>query len=178
MPIKKIAKSAVFDALVSELKEREALSEAARDATNTLNRHNTKTGKTFVAFYSAEKLPPRTQVVIDGVAYMYGTAESRVIDAKKWYELWQAGEITEDQYFDCLTVGKKDASLVIGEDQVEMLSIDKLGTAADIRRDASNAGTIAGVQVITPAPTNPVKPLVKPAVQVTAPKRFVKIGRS
>lgn len=176
MPIKNIIKTKVFDTLVGLLKDREELSDAAREAVNTLNRHNTQCCKTFLAFMQQEKLPLRSKVVIDGTEYMYATAETRCIDPKQWFELWRNGEITQEQYFNCLSVGKRDAKLIVGEDQVEAISIDKLGTEADIRRDASNAGTVKGIQVVTP---DPVQKGVKPPVPVQKPaqKRNIMVGK-
>jgi hypothetical protein len=167
---------------VTELREREKLDAVKKDATNAFNRHNNKTCKTFAAFYSEQNLPARTIVNIDGTEFMWATSESREIDPRQWYKLWQDGEITDDQYFECLSIGKKKASLIIGEDQVETISIDKQGSDADIRRDASNAGTVKGISVITPEPIRKpvgIKPRTVAAtpVQAPAPKRKVVVGK-
>lgn len=181
MPVKQI-KSKLFDELVADLRTRETLDAYKKEATNNFNRHNSKTAKEFAAFYNEQNLPAGTLVVIDGVSYKWAVSEGREIDPRQWHKLWQDGEITEDQYFECIGVGKKKATLIIGEDQVERFSMDVRGTDADIRRDASEAGTIKGVHVITPEPV--AKPVgIKPRpgaatpVQAPAPKRKVVIGK-
>jgi hypothetical protein len=181
MSIKVVPKSPVFSALVSLLGERAPLDRAKKDATNEFNRHNTKTCKKFAEFLNQENLAAGSIVVIDGVQYCYTTATSRVIDPIKWHDMWQKGEITEKQYFDALAVGKDDAKLIIGEDQVERICVEVRGLKADIRVNADNEGSIKGIQVITPEPIKApagIRPRVidrKPAVQVPA-RRLVRIA--
>ena len=180
MPLKVVPKSKLFDDLVSKLRLREGLDEAKRAATNVFNRHNNECGKVFAAFMQKENLPARTKVIIDGTEYMWATAESRAIDPVRWYDMWQSGEITKDQFFSCIGVGKKEAKLIIGEDQVEAISMDKLGTDADIRRDNANAGTFKGIRVETPEPITPpkgIRPRQPIAVQKPAPKRNIQVGK-
>jgi len=152
MPVKSITKDQNFVALIDSLKERDRLDAARKEATNAFNRQNGSAGKLFFGFLQRENLPARTQVIIDGVSFMYTVAEASVIDPRKWFKLWQDGEITEDQYFSCLAVGKGDANNVIGSDQIETISIVQQGKKADIRRDDSGESTEVGVKVVTPEP--------------------------
>lgn len=168
MPFKTVKKSELFSKLIDQLKAREVLDDMKREATNNFNRHNSVCCKSFAAFMAQENLPARTKLIVDGTEYMWATAESRVIDPRQWYEMFKAGELTEKQFFDSLSVSKKEARLLIGEDQVEAISIDKLGTDADIRRDNSNAGVVSGIQVLTPD-TVPPKSIKRIATPVQKP---------
>lgn len=182
MPAKAIKKSPLFDQVVSGLRTWLVLKEKAREATNEFNRHNTDAKKTVVKFLNAEDLPSGTVINIDGVEFTYGTAVSRKIDPEKWHDLYTSGEITKAQYFGSLSVGKDDAKLVIGEDQVERICMDVQGSKADIRCKAENEGMQEGVQVILPepikAPTGirPRVPATKPVQSIAPIKRVIKVG--
>lgn len=180
MPVRQL-KSETFTNLVTALKERTALDAVKKDATNEFNRKNTVAANLFKKLLSENDFPAGTAVEIDGTKFTWAVSEGREIDPREWYKLWQDGEITEDQYFECLAVGKTDAKLVIGEDQVETISIDTKGSKADIRVDATEAGTRKGNQVVTPTPiqkptgVRPRPGAAAPQVSVQAPARKIRI---
>jgi len=152
MPLKTVKSDQNFVALINSLRERDRLDAIRKEVVNAFGRQNTDAGKLFFSFLQRENLPSRTQVIIDGVSFMYTTTEANVIDPRQWHKLWQDGEITEDQYFSCLAVGKGDANNIIGSDQIDTISIVQQGKKADIRRDDSSETPEAGVKVITPEP--------------------------
>ncbi|MET4190643.1 MULTISPECIES: hypothetical protein [unclassified Bradyrhizobium] len=170
-----------FTALTKQLRDWIAAKDEARVATNAFNRTNTATKKLFKEFVTTEAYPAKTKIVIDGSEFMWAVSESERIDPRKWYQLWQSKEITETQYFDALRVGKEDAKLAIGEDQVATISSMVSGTNADIRYDDANSGSKVGVEIVLPAmvkPTGGIKPrlgiLQVPAKAPTA-KRVIKV---
>lgn len=179
MPVKDTKR---FKKLTDTLKERAKANELKREATNMFNRVNTAAKNAFKDWLQNEPSPPGTIVRIGGVSYKYAVAEHEEIDPRLWHKMWKDKEITEEQYFAALGVGKEIAKQFIGEDQVVTISAKTLGTAADIRQDDSDPSLPDGV--ITPKPIAPpkgirrreglalaIKPLPKPAVRLINVRR-------
>jgi hypothetical protein len=120
--------------LLDSLKELHSVSEAARAAINAQNRAKTKAKKWFPVYLQEQEYEPGTIIQIDNeVAYKFDVAEHNVVDPKEWHKKWQSGEITETQYFAAITVGKDEAKLYIGDDQVAMICRDVKGKTVDVR---------------------------------------------
>jgi len=126
----------------------------ARDATNKANRTRAAAKKLYPVFLQNEGLDLATTIQIGGVLFSYATAESERIDPRKWKAMLDKGEITEDQYYDAITVGKEIATQHIGQDQVSMITGKVKGTTVDIRaKDAEKY--VKGVKVNAVNPPSP-----------------------
>jgi hypothetical protein len=156
----------LYNDLIQSLKDWAALNVVKKDANNTFNKGNTAAKNLFKSFMQEEAFPAKTKVVIDGAEYMWATAESNVIDVRKWHKLFVEKEITEAQYFDGLRVSKEDAVLSIGEDQVATISSVQSGKTADIRFNGDNAGTKKGIEIVLPAGIKPPSGGIKPRLGV------------
>jgi hypothetical protein len=105
----------------------------AREATNALNKESTKLKNTFKAWLEEAKLPPATKLELEDGRYSYTASVTETVDPRGWYKLWQDGEITEEQFFDCLKVGKAPAEAAAGADQLATITTSIPGKKRDIR---------------------------------------------
>lgn len=164
------------------LREYEAAYQTQKEATSATNKLKTKVKNFFKEFIAVESIPATSSIEIDGIVYSYKASESDILDPRKWYELWQSGEITEDQYFASVNVVKDEAKLAIGEDQCLSIQVRVTGKTSDVRRDDKEAGHREGVSVLLPEGTKPgivKRTLPKPvSLQVPAkPARLLAIRK-
>jgi hypothetical protein len=72
-------------------------------------------------------------MLYQGSLYMVDVTESEEIDAAKWLEMLEAGDISREQYLEAISVGKEAAKAIIGEDQVNTICQTIYGKKADVR---------------------------------------------
>jgi len=162
---------------VSLIQTYEAAYQTQREASSALGKAKTKVKNFFKGFFPAENIPSTSSIDIDGIVYSFKASESDILDPRKWYALWQSGEITEDQYFGAVNVVKEEATLAIGEDQALSIQVRVVGKTADVRRNDAEAGQRKGVFVDTPERSKPgivKRTLPKPEpILNTAPRRLI-----
>lgn len=105
----------------------------AREATNAFNKENTKLKDTYKAYLVEAELPPATSVELPQGRFSYIATETETIDPKGWYALWQSGDITEEQYFACIKIGKAPAEIAAGADMLAGITSKSPGKKRDIR---------------------------------------------
>lgn len=168
----------LFQDLVKSLRKWLELNQDKKDANNIFNKGNTESKNLFKSFMQNEAFPAKTKIVIDGQEFTWSVAEEEIIDPRKWHAMWIKGEITEAQFFDAMSVGKKKAAISIGEDQVATISILRQGETADIRNTDKTAGAKKGIEVVLPEGIRPkgggIRPRLPIPVQEPATRAPVK----
>jgi hypothetical protein len=149
---KKTTQQTIFEALEDFYDKHDK----ARSATNAVNRAKSLLNKLFPKFFTEKNLPFETKIQVLDKVYSWGVTEGTCIDPVKWHQMWVNEEITEEQYFSCIKVGKEDAVVAIGEDQVATIQMSYKGTKADVRiSDAEKL--IANPKIIKPIEIAPAK---------------------
>jgi hypothetical protein len=169
--------------LIDLIKSYQVLKRDADDSKNACNRKKTELKNEVVTYLREQGLPAGTVVLVNGFEYAYSTTDSTYIDPEKWFRMFQAGRITEREFLEALSVGKAEAKRIIGQDQVETLSVTEKGTNADIRirEDPAYNQDDDEPRVIVPeVQAKPVRKVVRQIANVTTPpkpklKRLVRL---
>jgi hypothetical protein len=152
--------------LLDTIRSFQVLKKDASEATNAANRKKTELKNIIVEYLRSNGLPAGTVILADGFEYSYATTESTYIDPEQWYRMFQSGRITEQEFLSALSVGKGEAKKIIGQDQVETLSITEKGVNADIRiRDDPDYHTDKQEPVVM-VPATVTKPAAKIGRQI------------
>jgi len=102
--------------------------------------------KLFISLFESGGIGETDFVRIGAEEYYYDHSSAEKVSAEEWYKMWKSKEITKEQYFSAISVGKAAANKIIGEDQVIGITTISKSKDKDIRkRDASVAGTEAPV---------------------------------
>lgn len=109
--------------------------DAARRATNEANQKATILRKAVVDYLSTVKgANVYDEIAInDDELVASRPTVSDVIDPREWVRMWQAGEISDNQFYESLDVSVTRARAAIGEDQLDDVRIQVLGDTTDIR---------------------------------------------
>lgn len=118
---------------VAELQEFSRHKDVAREANNAQNRAKTQAGKAMKALVTDAELAIGDEIQIGEEAFAWDYAREDVIDPKGFYELFQKGKITEDDFFKSLSVLKSVATTRIGEHILGDITSETVGKTADIR---------------------------------------------
>jgi hypothetical protein len=170
--------------LTDLIRSYQTLKRDADDSKNACNRKKTELKNEVVGYLRDQGLPAGTVVLVDGYEYAYSTTESTYIDPEKWFRMFQAGRITEREFLEALSVGKAEAKRIIGQDQVETLSVTEKGTNADIRIreniDDYDHPHNEPVVIVPEVKAKPVRKVVRQIANVTTPpkpklKRLVRL---
>lgn len=159
--------------LTIELQRYTAAAEAQRVATNTANKAKTAARKALLAYIKDHKKPPETTITLGSLEYSYAVAEADVIPPEKLLTMYNNADITEAQLLQCLSVLKGDAELVIGADQVALMSERVKGEKPDLRvkpaAEPTKDATVARVNLPVAAKV-PAKLSIKPRRRLILPK--------
>ena len=116
------------------LKEYVDLNEKAKEAGNAANRKKTELSNALNALLVCNDLPVGTAIQVDDKVYKYATTESAIITYEDWHKAYKAGNLTENQFIEGLSVSKTLASRYLGEDVVRRIEVKITGNKAEIGR--------------------------------------------
>jgi hypothetical protein len=94
--------------------------------------------------------------------------------------MFQSGRISEQEFLSALSVGKGEAKKIIGQDQVETLSVRERGTNADIRirEDPNHSEAHESVVVVPEVKTKAAPKIGRQIAGVTkAPTKLKRLVR-
>ncbi len=164
------------NAFISAVKNFKKLAQAAKDATSEANKAKTSLKNSLIAYRKQNDIDPAATLQVDDEIYAYAPAIAEKINPKLWYDLLKRREISEEQFFDAISVSVTEAKTIVGEDRVIAMRETVIGKTYDVR--ITKAEDTTPFRVHLPAKAKTVKArksLVKTdAVEVrTAPARRV-----
>lgn len=109
--------------------------DAAKRATNEANQKATVLRKAVVEYLSTVKgANVYDEIAInDDELVASRPTVTEVIDPREWVRMWQAGEISDNQFYESLDVSVTRVRQAIGDDQLGDVKIQVLGDTTDIR---------------------------------------------
>lgn len=124
-----------LERLVAEAKNYREFDDIAREHTNAKNRAKTQFGKAFKQLVLNEEIEIGDRLEINDVAFFYDYATSERIDPKALYKLWKDGDISEEVFFNCISVTKEKAQALIGGLMLDPIIERKVGDKLDVRKE-------------------------------------------
>lgn len=112
------------------------LAAVSKEAGNAANRQKTVLRNSIKDHWQREGLPIGSFARVQGFDIRYEANETSSIDTEKVLELWEAGEITREQFLRTIKVQSTEAKNVLGGDQVAAFTVKEIGKSVDIRMDA------------------------------------------
>lgn len=108
----------------------------SKEAGNAANRQKTVLRNAIKDHWQREGLPIGSFARVAGFDIRYEANETSSIDAEKVMELYEAGEISREQFLRTLKVNATEAKNVLGGDQVAAFTVTEVGKSVDIRMDS------------------------------------------
>lgn len=152
-----------------------SLTKVNKDNLSALNKCKIALRDELVDYLRKNQLPVGSKVRVDNMLMSYGPTVSESIKPRAWLDLLYKGKITEDQFLSAISVGKGEASRIIGHDQVLHISANKIGSRSDIRLEVDKNSHIDEFSVIQPR-TIRLKRTANPDSNFLGVKRKIKIG--
>lgn len=107
--------------------------EEAREIGNEANRQKTILRNTIKDFWIANKIPIGSYVHSGGKKYGYAAVSTTILDNDAVLALYDAQEISRDQFLRMLKVDRKQAQNVLGGDVVADMETTVVGDTVDVR---------------------------------------------
>lgn len=108
----------------------------ARDKTNEANRIKTELRNAIKNYWTAQQLPIGSFIRAGGMEFRYEANETTTLDAEAVLKMYEAKEITREQYLRMVSISKSEAKNVLGADMVADLEVTTVGDKIDVRMES------------------------------------------